>query len=111
MSRHTGQQLVARVLVLSVLLGAAVHLASAQPGEHLLLWNRFESEENVENSDFGPGFQLTSYIYDDWDEARIELAMFGKGLYVNHDTNEGWARRLQSMTYSRTDSRLTARLR
>jgi hypothetical protein len=54
------------------------------------LWNKFESEANVEDSDVGPGFQLTSYIFDDWEEARIEPAMFGNGLFVNHDIGEGW---------------------
>ena len=60
------------------------------PGDQLLLWNRFESRENLEHSDFGPDFQLTNYIFEPWQEARIEPAYFGNGLFVNHDINEGW---------------------
>lgn len=40
MSRHATQQVVTRILALSVLLGATGHLVSAQPCEHLLSWNR-----------------------------------------------------------------------
>lgn len=56
----------------------------------LLLWNRFDSQENVVASDVGPAFQQISYIYSDWQEAQIAAAKFDDGLFVNHDTAEGW---------------------
>ncbi|MCP5118223.1 MAG: hypothetical protein GY953_46000, partial [bacterium] len=55
----------------------------------VVFWNKLESEENIENSEIGPGLQLTSYIYSDWEEAEIAPALFGNGLFINHDTNEG----------------------
>lgn len=57
----------------------------------LLLWNRFDSPENVYASDVGPDFRQISYIYSDWQEAQIAPAKFDNGLFMNHDTSEGWA--------------------
>ncbi len=56
----------------------------------VVFWNKLGSVEEVENSEIGPGLQLTSYIFSDWQEAQISPAQFGNGLYVNHDTGEGW---------------------
>lgn len=81
-------------VLVTVLAGFA--FSAGASAENLLLWNRFESEQEVVTgteyggTQWGPGFQLTNYIYDSWEEAQIVPAMFGNGLYVNHDTNEGW---------------------
>ncbi|MBI5865698.1 MAG: hypothetical protein HZB38_14555 [Planctomycetes bacterium] len=56
----------------------------------LLLWSRFDSQDNVLISDVGPGFRQISYIYADWQEAQIAAAKFDNGLFVNHDVREGW---------------------
>ncbi|MCP3880985.1 MAG: hypothetical protein GY701_21695, partial [Sulfitobacter sp.] len=71
-------------------LSAANRAPTFGEGE-LVLWNRLGSETEVLNSEVGPGVQLTSYKIDDWQEARIAPAKFGNGLFVNHDTREGWA--------------------
>lgn len=56
----------------------------------LLMWNKLENEINVQNSEVGPGFELTSYIFSDWQEAQIAPTKFGNGLFDNDDTGEGW---------------------
>jgi len=89
MLRNTGRLVVA--------FAVWVLVAGPVSAEKLLLWNRFGSEEEVASGTYyygtqwGPGFQQTSYIYDPWEEAQIEPAIFGDGLFVNHDTSEGWA--------------------
>ena len=87
------------MLVASLLAGALP--ASAAPGPpigpadpptpaNLVLWNRFETEQDVLTSEVGPDVQLVNYIYQNWEEAMIAPAQFGNGLFVNHDTGEGW---------------------
>lgn len=79
-------------LVLAVLL---VTLAAGEQvmgaGGEVLVWNRLGSVEEIAHSKIGPGLQQVSYLYADWQEAQIAPARFGHGLYVNHDTNEGWS--------------------
>ena len=65
-------------------------LASDIAGAAVVLWNKLDSESEILNSEIGPGVQLTSYKFTDWDEAEIEPAQFGNGLFVNDDTGEGW---------------------
>lgn len=54
-------------------------------------WNKLGSETEILNSEIGPGIQLASYLIPDWAQAQILPGQFGNGLFVNHDTNEGWA--------------------
>ncbi|MFW5652611.1 MAG: LamG-like jellyroll fold domain-containing protein [Planctomycetota bacterium] len=62
-----------------------------EDGPKLIFWNRFETQENVENSERGPGLVQTTYKHGLWEEAEIAPAYFGNGLHVNHDLSEGWA--------------------
>jgi hypothetical protein len=57
----------------------------------LIFWNRLGSIEEIANSEVGPCIQLASYIYPDWYEAKIIPGIFDNGLFINHDTNEGWS--------------------
>jgi hypothetical protein len=65
-------------------------LASGIAGAAVVLWNKLGSETGILNSEIGPGVQLTSYKFTDWQEAEIAPAQFGSGLFVNHDIGEGW---------------------
>jgi hypothetical protein len=56
----------------------------------LILWNTMDSKVDVENSKVGPGILQTTYFFPLWGEAQITPAKFGNGLFINHDTNEGW---------------------
>jgi hypothetical protein len=56
----------------------------------VLLWNKLGSEEEITHSEVGPGIQLTSYRIADWEEAQFQPAQFEDGLFINHDTSEGW---------------------
>ena len=77
MSRHATQQVVTRILALSVLLGATGHLASAQPCAHLLLWNCLYLGS-------GPSWDGWDRIHDGikavtdnliiWDHAKMDFA-------------------------------------
>jgi hypothetical protein len=85
-------------LALTVLLCGSVALTvSAAPSADPLppsvpiFWNRLGSVQEVQNSEIGPGIQLTSYMYADWQEAKFEPAKFDNGLFVNHDINHGWS--------------------
>lgn len=80
------------LLITVIALCVVVSVTFSMPayGQQLLMWNRLESQWNVENSDIGPGFQLTSYKFADWEEAQITPAMFGNGLFDNDDIGEGW---------------------
>ena len=98
-ARSAKRSILCVIVVASLLAGALP--ASAAPGPplgpanpptpaNLVLWNRFETEQDVLTSEVGPDVQLVSYIYQNWDEAMIAPAQFGNGLFVNHDTGEGW---------------------
>ena len=98
-TRLAKRSIVCVMLVASLLAGALP--ASAAPGPpigpanpptpaNLVLWNRFETEQDVLTSEVGPDVQLVNYIYQNWEEAMIAPAQFGNGLFVNHDTGEGW---------------------
>lgn len=56
----------------------------------VVFWNTLNSKEAVQNSKTGPSVQLTSYLINNWSQAKISKASFGEGLYINHDTLEGW---------------------
>ena len=72
-----------------VLLGIVSIPTIAQQGK-LLLWNTLDNREAVENSEVGPGIIQTTYKFPLWGEAQIVPAKFGNGLYINHDTEEGF---------------------
>lgn len=56
----------------------------------LVLWNQFETKDNVLSSTVGPDIELANYQIDSWAEADIVPGKFGNGLYVNQDIEEGW---------------------
>jgi hypothetical protein len=56
----------------------------------LIFWNKLGSIDEIQNSEVGPGILLTNYKVTDWEQAQIIPGKFGKGLFVNNDTREGW---------------------
>lgn len=58
--------------------------------DDVVLWNRFEAQQDPLLSEIGPAFHLANYVYDSWGEAMMAPGMFDNGLFVNHDTSEGW---------------------
>lgn len=84
-----------KLLIAVSLVGVALLVGNHQPAaanaQAAVFWNRLGSVNELANSEIGPPVQQISYKYSDWQEARIAPAMFGDGLYVNHDTREGWA--------------------
>ena len=70
------------MVVASLLAGAFPAFAAAGPPigpanpptpANLVLWNRFETEQDVLISEVGPDIQLVNYIYQNWEEAMICL--------------------------------------
>lgn len=83
-----------RVIYLAIFILLFIHqlvpfTAYAQSG-NLVLWNKLGSNAEIANSEVGPGFTKINYLINDWQEARLTQGMFGNGLFINHDTCEGW---------------------
>jgi hypothetical protein len=81
-----------RTAIMSFVMSASLllMLTPGIAGAAVVLWNKLGSEAEILNSEIGPGIQQTSYKFADWGEAKIVPAQFGNGLFVNHDTGEGW---------------------
>jgi hypothetical protein len=58
--------------------------------DQVTFWHQFNSKEDIQKSKIGPELQLLNYKYQSWEEAKICEGKEGMGLYVNHDTKEGW---------------------
>jgi hypothetical protein len=83
-----------RVIYLAIFILLFIHqlvpfTAYAQSGK-LVLWNNLGSDAEFANSEVGPGFTKINYLINDWQEAGLTQGMFGNGLFINHDTCEGW---------------------
>lgn len=80
-----------RYLKIVAFIGCLVLIVQSFAQAEVVFWNKLGSEEEILNSEIGPGIQQTSYKMEDWEEARIIPGRFGNGLFINHDTNEGWS--------------------
>ncbi|ANE56989.1 hypothetical protein [Methylomonas sp. DH-1] len=74
---------------LAALIGLSSTATKAETG-NVVLWNKLGSATEIATSEIGPGFQQLHYLIGDWGEAQLAPGVFGDGLYVNHDTCEGW---------------------